>query len=177
MWSCTLKRSCEYRVKNIIEKCNLSTIVDSNYTSKYRLLHIKKILFEMDEKEWHEQLYNDNNKPNGNKLRTYRLYKNNLVTCHYAENVYCRNKRLDFRTYKYCADNVLEDEKHFLLHCEFYSDLPFDLFAQSKSIEVNFEDFNENDKLYVLMNNSNVQDFLAKTLVLMYKRKKHADIL
>lgn len=34
----------------------------------------------------------------------------------------------------------------------------FDLFAKPKNIEVNFEDFNENDKLYFLINNSNVQD-------------------
>lgn len=43
-------------------------------------------------------------------------------------------------------------------HCEFNSDLRFDLFAKPKNIEVNFKDFNENDKLYFLMNNSNVQD-------------------
>lgn len=38
----------------------------------------------------------------------------------------------------------------------------FYLFAQSKNIEVNFEDVTENDKLYLLMNNSNVEDILAK---------------
>lgn len=48
MRSCTIKQSWEYRVKNIIEKCNFSTIVESNYTSKYRLVYIKKMLSEMD---------------------------------------------------------------------------------------------------------------------------------
>lgn len=46
-----------------------------------------------------------------------------------------------------------------------YCDLRFDLFAQSKNIEVNFEDFVQNDKLYFLMGNSNIQDILAKTLI------------
>lgn len=46
-----------------------------------------------------------------------------------------------------------------------YSDLRFDLFAQSKNIEVNFEDFVQNDKLYFLMGNSNIQDILTKTLI------------
>lgn len=51
------------------------------------------MIFEMNEKEWHKQLFNDKNKPNRNKLRTYQLYKNSLGTCNYAENVRCRNKR------------------------------------------------------------------------------------
>lgn len=38
----------------------------------------------------------------------------------------------------------------------------FYLFAQSKNIEVNFEDFTENDKLNLFLNNSNVEDILAK---------------
>lgn len=51
------------------------------------------MVFEIGEKEWHEQWHNDKNKPNGNKLKTYRLYKNNLVTCYYAENVRIRNEK------------------------------------------------------------------------------------
>lgn len=35
----------------------------------------------------------------------------------------------------------------FTWYALFYSHLCFDLFAQSENIEVNFEDFNENDKL------------------------------
>ena len=32
------------------------------------------------------------------------------------------------RTCQFCTVNVLEDEMHFLLHCEFYTDIRFKLF-------------------------------------------------
>lgn len=42
---------------------------------------------------------------------------------------------LDLRTCKYCADNILEDEfTFFLIHCEFYNDLCFDIYAQFKTL-------------------------------------------
>lgn len=43
--------------------------------SKQKLVHIKKMLFEMNEKRVAWILYNDKNKPNGNRLRIYGLYK------------------------------------------------------------------------------------------------------
>lgn len=63
-------------------------------------------------------------------------------------------------------------KKTSLIHCECYSDTCFYLFAQSKNIEVNFEDFTENDKLYLLMNNSNAEDILAKNACFNVQKKE-----
>jgi hypothetical protein len=39
---------------------------------------IKDKMTEQDNDEFATELFNDRNQPNGNKLRTYRLYKENV---------------------------------------------------------------------------------------------------
>jgi hypothetical protein len=39
---------------------------------------------EQDNDEFAAELFNDRNQPNGNKLRTYRLYKENVNTEQFA---------------------------------------------------------------------------------------------
>lgn len=117
------------------------------------------------------------------------MYENNLVTSYCAENDRRRNERsiqsnfrigsstleiekgrfskpvtpLNFRTCNLKCFRGMKNTSYYIVNIS--NTLRFDLFAQYKNIEVNFEDFNENDKLYFLMDNSYVQDILAKTLV------------
>ena len=46
---------------------------------------VKKSLFRNDQIQWHSDLWNDRNNENGNKLRTYRLFKNRLQPSHYIK--------------------------------------------------------------------------------------------
>ena len=100
-------------------------------------------------------MHNDRGNLNGNKLRTYRLYKDNLVTKFNVKNVYSRQERrilsnfrcgslplgietirytvpkkppLHDRICQFCTANVSEDEMHFLLHCKFCTYIKFKLF-------------------------------------------------
>ena len=49
------------------------------YSNRHKMYNIKTKLYESEKQEWVEKLYQDRNEPNGNKLRTYRLYKNVLL--------------------------------------------------------------------------------------------------
>ena len=41
---------------------------------------IKTVLIENDKEQWKSNVFNDDGHINGNKLRTYRLYKSDLQT-------------------------------------------------------------------------------------------------
>ena len=149
--------------------------------------------------KWVEKLYQGRNESNGNKLSTYRLYKNVLETSSYLKNVNDRQHRrilsnfrngslplaietgrytkpktlLNDRKCKYCTVDCVEDEKHFLMHCEFYSDLRYDLFMKASAINPNFYDFNHDDKFIFLMSRDCIQAFLAKSLYFMFNRRKY----
>lgn len=97
---------------------------------------------------WKDMLYNDNNKCNGNKLRTYRHFKNDFKFEPYLCNIkiqqhrhdltkfrtsahklnietgrYCRPPiPLENRTCNFCKNNLVEDEYH-VFFCDLYSDL------------------------------------------------------
>ncbi len=40
---------------------------------------MKKKLLQIDEENWFQDLWNDKNNANGNKLRTYRMFKKDLT--------------------------------------------------------------------------------------------------
>ena len=161
---------------------------------------IKEILFTFDEQEWKLKLFNDRNQINGNKMRTYRLYKDSLNTGSYVCRVKYRDQRrilskfrsgslplhietgrytrpytpLEDRLCTYCESESIEDEMHFLLHCSFYDDLRFELYEKAFIIESNFYTFSDTDKLNFLMNDHNIQIHLAKQMSRMFYRRRYA---
>ena len=64
----------------------------------------------------------------------------------------------------------IEDETHFLVDCEFYSDLRFNLFQSAQNINDRFKYYESIDKLIWLMNCNDLQFQLAKVLFKMNKR-------
>ena len=96
------------------------------------------------------------NDTNGNKLRTYRLYKNDFKTENHVKLNMSRDQRrilskfracnlplaietgrytrpktpVNDRLCKFCNYNAVEDETHFLVECAFYSDLRDDVFRK-----------------------------------------------
>ena len=199
LWSRNISRSWD---KICIEKANilnLRDIVDSTYSNRHKLYSMKNKLYDIDKEEWVNVLYNDRNEENGNKLRTYRKYKNCLTASSYVKTVSNRQYRrvlsnfrsgclplaietgrwtkpktpLNERKCKFCDRNVAEDEIHFLLDCNFYSDLQYNLIENANSLSDNFINLNLEDKFIFIMSNDTIQPFLAKTLHSMFYRRKY----
>ncbi|CAC5402692.1 unnamed protein product [Mytilus coruscus] len=74
---------------------------------------------------------------------------------------------------KYCTVDCVEDEKHVVMHCEFYSDLRYGLFLKACAINPNFNDFDDDDKFIFLMSDDSIQPFLAKSLYFMFNHRKY----
>ena len=65
--------------------------------------------------------------------------------------------------------DLIEDETHFLVDCEFYSDIRFNLFQSAQIINDRFKHYGSIDKLVWLMNCNDLQLQLANVLVKMNK--------
>ena len=124
----------------------------------------RDILTEIDNDKWYQKLMSNGNAANGNKLRTYRQYKNVCKTEYYVKCNMSRGHRrvlAKFRSCnlplaietgrytrpqtpvferlcKYCCTDLVEDETHFLGDCEFYSNLRYNLFQSAQSINDKF---------------------------------------
>ena len=112
-------------------------------------------LIAIDTQKWHSQLLSDGDGiDNGSKLQTYKKYKNSLTTKPYVTMNMRRDHRrilakfrscniplavetgrytkpktpLAVRLCKFCDSAVVEDEIHFLIDCEFYSDIKYNYF-------------------------------------------------
>ena len=107
----------------------------------------KNYLLYKDGEAWFQQLWNDNGQCNGNKLRTYRLFKHSLHMEYYVSDSVSLNRShlstfsklrcgslplevehgrfsrpkvpLEQRMCKFCNCNLVEDEIHFLTVCNF----------------------------------------------------------
>jgi hypothetical protein len=128
-------------------------------------------------KFWFTKIWNDNSNVNGNKLRLYRNFKKDLVPEYYVLNSMPRHLRsyicklrcgtlpLAIETGRFNKPpiplnektcpfyyNTVEDEVHFLIDCDIYSDLRFSLFNRATSIETNFCLKSNLDKFIFLIN-------------------------
>ena len=79
---------------------------------------------------------------------------------------------VDNRICVYCSANCLESEKHFLLNCELYNDLRFYLFSECSQYIENFDNLNDDLRFIEIMNCSEIQPFLCKSLYKFYLRRK-----
>ncbi|MCG8113538.1 MAG: reverse transcriptase family protein [Candidatus Thiodiazotropha taylori] len=188
------------------EKRFLKFARDSGFLNLFQNDHIcvkstikqcKAKLTEIDQEKWHSNLFNDTGQENGNKLRTYRLYKTILeceeyiklplnrdhrrilamfrcgnLPLHIETGRYARPKiPADQRSCFYCSEKV-ENEIHFLIECPFYDDIKRKLFQKANLCNSNFNGFSQKDKFIFLMNNVNMQPLLASTLYDMWQRRK-----
>ena len=79
---------------------------------------------------------------------------------------------LNNRICNLCTDNVIEDEIHFLLCCDFYSDIRRPLLAKAQWCYSDFQNMSMQDKFVFLMNYINMQYILSSTLLQMFSRRK-----
>ena len=145
--------------------------------------------------DWLYIIFKDNNCINGSKLRTYRLYKDRLVTepyvtdasiTRYERSLYAKlrsgtlplevetgrykQKPLEERICKLCKSGI-EDEIHFLIDCDFYTDLRYNMFNEMSNVHDDYVEQPSLVKFILLMYSKNVK-IVANTIFKMYMRRK-----
>ncbi len=130
-----------------------------------------------------------------NKLRTYRLFKNDLQTEPYLKMIYYRSHRsalakfrcgvvaLSIETGRYtgvaeenrtcfnCNDEV-ENEEHVLINCDLYADLRTNLFDNAVNISANFMGLTSTEKLCFPLSDPDICIYTAKTLKTILDRRR-----
>ena len=78
-WSSSNGKCWEHRVKIYFTELGAWHLLENcNHSTKCIVKHIRLKLISRDEERWKTDLFNDRNNINGNKLRTYRIYKGKL---------------------------------------------------------------------------------------------------
>ena len=191
-------RTWERKMQKFSETHNIEELMLTENPNKTVCIStVRDILTEKDNTKWYQKLMSNGNAENGNKLRTYRQYKSVFKTEHYVKCNMDRGHRrvlakfrscnlplaietgrynrpktpVSERLCNYCHMDSIEDETHFLVDCEFYSDLRFNLFQSAQNINDRFKYYESIDKLIWLMNCNDLQFQLAKVLFKMNKRR------
>ena len=142
-------------------KSSLKTYISGFFRSNYEIL-------------WKQKIFEDNRKkPEGNKLRTYRLFKNIFKYEDYLDWGTYEQRRLitafrisshkleiergryfnipsDRRFCKFCK-NVVEDEFHFLINCKHLEPARDKIISNIDDKFKNFKQLNNNNKLIWLL--------------------------
>ena len=197
-WSSMHGKSWESRFKNFLSKNDLQDLLTKDCSIKKKVACAKEKLKITGVDCWKASLWNDRGQENGNKLRTYRLYKSDLLPEPYVKINMDRTHRrilakfrsgslplnietgryakpkvpLLERTCKLCSNNCIEDEMHFLMSCDFYSDLRRPLFEKAQTCNTDFHSLSLDDKFIFIMNFVNTQHILSSTLLQMFARRK-----
>ena len=78
---------------------------------------------------------------------------------------------LQERTCPFCNDSV-EDEVHFLVNCDIYSDLRYNLFIHAMNIDNSFILKSDIEKFLFLIDNSELQYELSSLIFNMIRRRR-----
>ena len=198
-WSIEHGKSWDSRCRKLLLDIGLGELIDQEGRSiKSKVNCIKHKLEQIDKDSWKTKLFNDSGNENGNKLRTYRLYKTQLIPESYVKLNLDRSHRrvlakfrsgslplhietgryskpkvpLNERICKFCSQNAIEDEIHFLMDCDFYSDIRRSLFLKAQTCNTDFNNLSTENKFIFVMNFINLQHSLSNTLAQMFNRRK-----
>ncbi|KAK6191131.1 hypothetical protein SNE40_002872 [Patella caerulea] len=198
-WSSRISKSWEKRVLTLAKTFNVSDEIAQAHTNCSSKLFIKSMftkVFNYDEFVWFSKLWNDRqNVLNGNKLRTYRLFKKDLYPEFYVTCALTRQQRsaiaklrcgvlpLAIETGRYCKPPIplidricplcnieIENEIHFLINCEFLDDIRYKLLNA-----FNFDDLINSDSmnkfLTIMMSSENIP-LIANCILNMLKTRR-----
>ena len=155
------------------------------------------VLFELYEQKWHATVNRDNAQrgEGRNKLRTYKLFKNEFLTEMYVKSVMSRNNRsalakfrcgvapLNIEIGRYTGtpeaqricptcNTGVEDEFYVLMQCSFYTDLRQKLIQCAINVNDNFVNFSHNDQFCYLLSHCDIVNNSAKILHGMLMRRR-----
>ena len=198
-WALSSSKSWEKHMIRFINDLNVSDIMLVNKPCKTTCIKvIKEKLIANDCNNWLIKLNSNGTLANGNKLRTYRTYKNHFCTEPYVKGNLRRDERsiiakfrscnlplaietgrftrpktpLTDRICKYCSANEIEDETHFLIKCEFFDDIRYPLLQSAAAENQYFHDYTEEQMLIYLMSAENLQRKIASCLQKMMSRRR-----
>ena len=150
LWASRRRKGWHFQVNNFISEIDASDVVTNVLISvKSAIRIIQNKICTLDQNQFVRDLNDDRRNINGNKLRTYRLYKTSIQTEHYVSCQLPRTLRrtmalfrsgalpltvetesysrpqipLNERLRKFCNTNSVENEIHFLMLCPLYSDI------------------------------------------------------
>jgi len=189
-----------YMVIKMFDDLGLRHLVEdaNGFNTQFIISTVRDKLCENDQVSWFNNLWNDTNKPNGNKLRTYRTFKSEIKCEPYLYlnlNVWQRRTLsklrigvlpLEIETGRHCRPsiplenrictlcdlNVCESEYHFMLECPLYSDQRVLLFEHASSFEPQFGELSVTDQFVFLMSKPQLQGCLSKTVTSMFCRRQ-----
>jgi hypothetical protein len=186
-----------FHVKKFLRQHNLLNIVDSDIGIKEILSKCKDVFHNLDKNKWSQSLWNDKNNANGNKLRTYRLFKNELTEEAYLNLNIPRFQRsayvklrcgvlplaietgrynrtpLQDRLCKLCNMQSVESETHFLIECPLYTDLRHDMLIRANNDSNNvFSGLSVTDKCCYILGSEQLAPIVIKTVDKMYNGRK-----
>ena len=169
----------------LLNQLNITNIInDETLSIRLALENVKRILCVKDAENWNKSL------ADSEKLRTYRKYKTVLKKGGYCDLPLPRDHRrilfklrscslplaletgryskpktpVNERLCKFCNSSSVEDETHFLINCELYSDIRLPLFQKAGEHNENFNTLIAEDKLIFIMQNKDLQFLLGSTL-------------
>ena len=191
------KRNWEYNVVKLFKSKDLEFLINigNEINCKSILKECEQLLTTADTECWYRKLWDDSNQENGNKLRTYRLFKNELKIENYVTvNMPWYKKRyfamlragclplevekgrhakpkipLIDRKCKMCNQNDVETEYHFVMKCQLYIDQRENMFCHYRNMYTNFETLSENDQFALIMSTGDY--FTCKTIFDMVMRR------
>jgi hypothetical protein len=150
LWASRRRKGWHFQVNNFISEIDASDVVTNVLISvKSAIRIIQNKICTLDQNQFVRDLNDDRRNINGNKLRTYRLYKTSIQTEHYVSCQLPRTLRrtmalfrsgalpltvetesysrpqipLNERLRKFCNTYSVENEIHFLMLCPLYSDI------------------------------------------------------
>ena len=186
------------RVLTFCRNNELDFLDNDQLTMREKMNLVKEKLTMIDSDKLKNDIFNDRNLENGSKLRTYRKFKDNLGTSHYVRTVKFRDQRrvlsnfrcgalplaietgrytkpptqLHDRLCQFCDANEVESEIHFLIECNFYSDIRESFFDRVSLVNNTFKNLCSDEKFIFIISCDETQISLAKILTTMFKRRK-----
>ena len=80
--------------------------------------------------------------------------------------------RVEDRICPFCANDKIESEMHVMLSCNLYNDLRETLFNKAVSLNQDFRNLSDTDKLNFLFSDFNMIRLSAKTCFLILQRRQ-----
>ncbi|XP_050403757.1 uncharacterized protein LOC126819646 [Patella vulgata] len=192
------------KVTKFVESINLGELIKFNINSvKYAVNEAKLRFDELDSLNWSNDMYNDKNNVNGNKLRTYRQFKHIRITESYVTNPkITRHQRrlisqtrsgslpiaietgryskppilLENRLCNYCDQKEIENEFHVIMKCKAYNDIRREILADFvNNTSPNYDEYSY-ELFLMIMSDDYAQTSLGKFLEQMYYKRKQLSV-
>ena len=198
-WASRRRKGWHHQIDKLANDIHVADIVhNATISVKTAMRLISEKLTNFDQAVFKKDLYDDKNNANGNKLRTYRIYKQSVKTEQYILSLLPRNVTrtmalfrsgslplavetgrytrpqipLNNRLCKFCKLNDIEHETHFLMVCTLYEDIRYELFQKARQCIENFENMSTELKFNALMTCNDIQVTLSYSIHKFYVRRK-----